>query len=55
MSKGKYVNVVIDRNNYEDLKTLGEVPESFNDVISRLLNEKRSFIEAVRTAKAKQQ
>lgn len=51
MSNNKYVNIVIDKNNYENLRILGEVPESFNDVIGRLLKEKQPIIEAIRTAK----
>ena len=51
MSNNKYVNIVIDKNNYDDLKALGEVPESFNDVIRRLLREKQPVIEAIRAAK----
>jgi predicted CopG family antitoxin len=51
MSTSKYVNIVIDKSNYEDLKILGEVPESFNDVIGRLLKEKQPIIEAIRAAK----
>ena len=51
MSNNKYVNIVIDKNNYEDLKILGEVPESFNDVIGRLLKEKQPVIKAIRAAK----
>lgn len=49
------INVVIDRNNYEDLRLLGEVPDSFNDVIRNLLKEKQPVIQAIREAKAKQQ
>ncbi len=51
MSNTKYVNIVIDKNNYEDLRILGEVPESFNDVIGRLLKEKQPVIQAIRAAK----
>jgi predicted CopG family antitoxin len=51
MSNTKYVNIVIDKKNYDDLKALGEVPESFNDVIRRLLKEKQSAIRAIRAAK----
>jgi predicted CopG family antitoxin len=55
MSTSKYVNIVIDKNNYEDLKVLGEVPESFNDVIGRLLKEKQPVIKAIRAAKGNQE
>jgi hypothetical protein len=48
MSNNKYVNIAVDKNNYEDLKILGEVPESFNDVIGRLLKEKQPIIKAIR-------
>jgi len=53
MSNNKYVNIVIDKNNYEDLRILGQVPESFNDVIGRLLKEKQPVIQAIRAAKIK--
>jgi predicted CopG family antitoxin len=55
MSNSKYVNIVIDKNNYDDLKALGEVPESFNDVIGRLLKDKQPIIKAIRAAKEKQE
>jgi len=55
MSENKYVNIVINKRNYEDLKILGEVPESFNDIIGRLLKEKQPVIKAIRAAKTKQQ
>jgi predicted CopG family antitoxin len=55
MSHSKYVNIVIDKNNYDDLKALGEVPESFNDVIGRLLKDKQLIIKAIRAAKEKQE
>lgn len=47
----KHVNIVVDRDNYEDLKLLGEVPETFNDIIRRLLKEKQPLIQAIRAAK----
>jgi predicted CopG family antitoxin len=53
MSNNKYVNIVTDKNNYEDLRILGQVPESFNDVIGRLLKEKQPVIQAIRAAKIK--
>jgi predicted CopG family antitoxin len=55
MSNSKYVNIEVDKTNYEDLKVLGEVPESFNDVISRLLKEKQPIIKAIRAAKENQE
>ena len=35
----KYTTVTVDRHNYERLQRLGRVPESFNDVIGRLLDK----------------
>jgi predicted DNA-binding protein (MmcQ/YjbR family) len=55
MSQNKWINVVLSRENYDDLKLLGEVPESFNYVIGRLLKEKQPVIKAIRAAKTKQQ
>ena len=50
----RYVNVVIDRQNYDDLKTLGEVPDTFNGIIKKLLIEKQPLIAAIRQAKQQQ-
>lgn len=47
------MNIMIDKNNYEDLRILGQVPESFNDVIGRLLKEKQPVVQAIRAAKIK--
>ena len=52
MSNSKYVNVVLSRENWENLKLLGDVPESFNDVVGRLLKEKEPLIQKIRLAKA---
>jgi hypothetical protein len=49
--QGKHVNIVVDKQNYEDLKLLGEVPESFNDVIRKLLKEKQPIIKAIKEQK----
>lgn len=50
-SSSKWINVVLSRQNYQNLKELGEVPESFNDIVGRLLAEKMPLIEAIRAAK----
>jgi hypothetical protein len=47
----KHVNIVITRKNYDDMRLLGQVPESMNDILSRLLQEKKQLIEAIRAAK----
>ena len=35
----KLTTISVDRENYERLQKLGTVPESFNDVIGRLLDQ----------------
>jgi hypothetical protein len=35
--------IVIDEHNYEALKRLGRVPETFNTVVTRVLEENRKF------------
>lgn len=37
MSSKKFKLIAVDKANYEALQKLGHVPESFNDVVSRLL------------------
>jgi predicted CopG family antitoxin len=51
MSQNKWINVALSREIYDDLKLLGEVPESFNDVIGRLLKEKQPLLQSIREAK----
>ena len=35
----RYTTITLERRNYERLQRLGRVPESFNDVIGRLLDQ----------------
>ena len=35
----KLTTISLDRHNYERLQKLGRVPESFNDIIGRLLDQ----------------
>jgi predicted CopG family antitoxin len=35
--------IAIDEKNYESLKMLGHVPESFNDVIHRILEQNQKY------------
>jgi predicted CopG family antitoxin len=53
-NKSDRVNVVLTRRNWEDLRLLGQVPESFNDIINRLLEEKRPVIESIRESRQKE-
>jgi predicted CopG family antitoxin len=41
----KLTTISLDRRNYERLQKLGKVPESFNDVIGRLLDQVEKEIE----------
>ena len=39
MSHRKFTAVAVDSQNYQLLQELGKVPDSFNDIITRLLDE----------------
>lgn len=40
MSQKIFKHIIIESVNYEKLKQLGKAGDSFNDVISKILNEK---------------
>jgi predicted CopG family antitoxin len=42
MSETKLKHIVVDVRNYERLQKLGHTAQSFNDVITRILNERES-------------
>ena len=41
-NKKRLKQIVVDENNYEALRKLGLARDSFNDVITRVLREKRN-------------
>jgi predicted CopG family antitoxin len=49
MSKkeSKYHNIMISNENYFILKSMGQTAESFNDVITRILQEKKSLSQGI--------
>jgi hypothetical protein len=48
----QHINIILTRENYENLRMLGEVPQTMNDIVGSLLAEKKSLIEAIRAAKS---
>lgn len=49
----QHINVILTRENHENLRMLGEVPETLNDIVGRLLEEKMPLIEAIKEARGK--
>lgn len=41
VTEPNYISIRISRKNYEILRTKGHTPESFDDIISKLLEENK--------------
>ena len=52
-NNSKYTTILIGRENYNKLKQLGTVPESFNVVIGRLIDEHYQHLRGAAGAAAK--
>lgn len=49
MNKKSLIQIVIDTQNYEKLKNLGRTGESFNDVITKLIEVYLSYFDSHKT------
>jgi predicted CopG family antitoxin len=45
MRDPNYTVIRISRENYEKLRQMGHTPESFDDIISKILAENRNLVE----------